>query len=413
MKYFIQLLLLLFILSVITPARAADLGGRYRLSIDPGNPNRGLMRLSLNEPLTVATSLSVRLYGEASPVIVRCDNVQEPLLQKSGQWLAPKGCIELSWEVSFETIDDSYDVSRQINIYHPKGWWLLSEWGTILRLDGVFPAQVCVELQTKLIECRNLPPTNEAPLFFPFGRVDERFRIRAFTFNFFLGNDHNGIELGDLHTTLAEQLDYLSSLSGLTKAAVGGLELDIVWLGIAKDNGVVSGAAGSSAFLANYAFDDVGVSPQEVARLLWISGHELSHLLGVASILLWAGESLGHYYGFKSLTINNNEVAQQLFDEMVSKISGSTVGLLEAHERVRRGESEYYGLFYSKGAAFWRALDQAIRGGSCGDRDLDYFLPLLTTPPFAQNGDLPAEFAASVGKCTGPVKLKRLFADYL
>ena len=35
-------------------------------------------------------------------------------------------------------------------------------------------------------------------------------------------------------------------------------------------------------------------------------------------------------------------------------------GLLEAHRRVANGEGHYYGLFYSKDAAFWRTLDELI-----------------------------------------------------
>jgi hypothetical protein len=234
--------------------------------------------------------------------------------------------------------------------------------------------------------------------------------LGAVTFRFFSGHLPSRFDVADLYESYGRQLSYLHSLTAGKLGVSPPSVVDVLVLGIDDALGVTGGAAGSGSFLANIVVTDGQVNPSERARLLWLSGHELAHVLGLGTGTLWASESLAHYYGLKSL--EGVDDASELFEQMIEDVEG--MGLLEAHQRVtQRGEGQYYDLFYSRGAAFWKDLDEVISTATDGSRSLDDFLPLLLNGDFGANGELPPEFLESVGKVVDPDDIGQVLQRYL
>lgn len=399
--------ILLIIISHATPA------AHYGWHIDPANPTTGVLRLALETPLKKDTIFITRQTGPAAAeVFPHCENLNKAL-QPSGQgWRAPAGCSAITWSVAFTTIESpNINLGEQANLYHPDGWWLLTEWGSLLRAESqVTNGTVCARLGDTST-CRSLPGLHQPPLFLLAGEPDHTRRFGDIAFHFFHALLPADFDPVVLHDSLAHQLTYLTSLiHGKERAVSIPSEIDVLILGIDESLDVVGGAAGHTAYLANVAIGDDGIASTELVRLLWITGHELIHLLGLDSAPLWAAESLAHYYGYKSMRAS--EEAQQLFERMLEDLPD--LGLLQAHHRVtQKGEGQYYGLFYTRGAAFWRALDRQLTESTGGEYDLDVFLPMLREHDFGAEGELPPVFIDALRKRIEPSVLDQLFDRYL
>lgn len=242
------------------------------------------------------------------------------------------------------------------------------------------------------------------------GEPANRMDIGETAFKFFTGHLPNGFDTVGLHESYERQLSYLHTvLSGTTGSSTPGV-IDVLLLGIDSSEGVVGGAAGNDSYLANIAVAEKHVDPSERTRLLWISGHELAHMLGLGTEALWASESLAHYYGFKSL--GNHTQASERFGKMMEDVD--RMGLLEAHRRVtQEGERQYYPHFYTKGAHFWKEVDEAIIAATQKDKSLDDLLPLLINGDFGPNGELPPDFVEVASKMAGREKIERISLEYL
>ncbi len=401
------LAILLMIISHTTPA------SHYDWHIDPAKPETGVLRLALETPLKDDTIFITRQTGPAAAdIFPHCENLDEAL-QTSGQgWKVPAGCSAITWSVAFTTIESpTIDLAEQSNLHHPQGWWLLTEWGALLRPESQETyATVCARLE-EASTCRPMPEPHQPPLFLLAGEPDLTRRFADISFRFFHAMLPADFDPTKLHDSLEHQLTYLTSLVPREKRAASiPAEIDVLILGIDQSLDRVGGAAGHTAYLVNVAVGDDGISSTELVRLLWITGHELFHLLGLDSAPLWTAESLAHYYGYKSMEAS--EKAQQLFDRMLEDLP--EMGLLQAHRRVtRQGEGQYYGLFYTRGAAFWRALDEHLSESTGSEYNLDAFLPMLREHEFGPNGELPAVFIDTLSKHIEPSILNQLLDKYL
>ena len=161
--------------------------------------------------------------------------------------------------------------------------------------------------------------------------------------------------------------------------------------------------------MANIAVSERGVISSDRIKYLWVAGHEMAHMLGLGTEVLWASESLAHYYGFKSL--GEDKLASQIFKQMVREMS--QIGLLKAQQLVGQGEGQHYAQFYVKGAAFWKDLDEAIIGVTRSQKSLDDYLSLLINGRFGTNGELPSEFLQAMVDVIGQEKVNRLLLEYL
>lgn len=389
------------------------LGSDYELQIDPDDPASGVLRLTLEAPLKHDTVLITRQMGpERGGLAPRCDNLNATLDAVDPGWRAPAGCSAISWSVSFTTVEaPATNVAQQVNLHYSDQWWLLTEWGSVLRPESqVTSGSVCARIGDEST-CRLLPELSEPPLILVAGEPDDTYRFGEITLRLFHALLPTGFSPELLEDSLEQQATYLTSLvpSAEESGSVPS-EIDILMLGIDESLEVVGGAAGHTAYLANVAVAGDSVSTDSLLRTLWITGHEMFHLLGLDSAPLWAAESLAHYYGYKSM--KPGEEVERMFDELVEDLPA--MGLLEAQRRVtHQGERQFYGLFYSRGAAFWRVLDEQISEATGGERDLDAFLPMLREHDFGRDGQLPAAFIDAMGDLISPSTLDHLMNEYL
>ncbi len=386
---------------------------QYEWHIDPDNPDTGVLRLLLDNPLNEVMVLTTRQMGPAqTDFSPHCDNLNETLKPSDQGWRAPTGCSIISWSVAFTTIKSpTLDLADQVNLHDPDGWWLLTEWGSLPRPKSQdVTGMVCAHLGESTT-CRPLPGLHQPPLFLLAGEPDHARRVSDITFRFFHALLPADFDQALLHDSIELQLIYLTSLvSREAHLKSTPSEIDVLILGIDESLGQVGGAAGHTAWLVNVAVGNDGISSTEMTRMLWLTGHELFHLLGLDSAPLWAAESLAHYYGYKSMRAS--EEADQLFQRMLEDLPAT--GLLEAHHNVtHRGEGHYYGLFYTRGAAFWRALDEQLFESTEGKNNLDEFLPMLREHEFGPAGEPPTVFIDALRERIEPSILDQLLDQYL
>lgn len=387
------------------------LASQYQLLIDDDTPTSASIQLVLDDALESDTHFIARQLNESNIENPVCVTSGTKLLRQDAGWLAREGCSAISWKTAFtEASQPEHDVSAQMNLYYPGEWWLFSEWGNLLRSEReVGESEICAKSGT-IRTCRRVPTAEEPPLLMLIGESANRMVFGETSFSFFTGHLPNHFDEADLYESYERQISYLHTvLAEITDTPLPSV-IDVLLLGIDSAQGVVGGAAGVNSYLTNVAVTDNDVGPSERTRLLWISGHELAHMLGLGTEVLWASESLAHYYGFKSL--GDNSHAAELFEQMIK--SADRMGLLEAHQRVtQKGERQYYPQFYTKGASFWKKVDGAIIAATQDDQSLDNFLPLLINGDFGQNGELPPEFVEVVSKLTGRETIERIVREYL
>jgi hypothetical protein len=220
----------------------------------------------------------------------------------------------------------------------------------------------------------------------PIGEPETTRGVDGAVIRLFTGNLPSSFQTDKLFKSYEGQLQYLRSVIPERVGAQTLRVIDIVILGIDSSNGRTGGAAGHQSLLTNVVVEDGEIEASEEARLLWVTGHEMAHMLGLGTEALGASESLAHYYGYKSV----EDIAEttQLFWQM--PLGSSEIGLIEANRRVGNGQRQYYGLFYSKGAHFWRTINELISSGTDGQSSLEDYLPLLVEGGFGDDGECPA-----------------------
>lgn len=388
-----------------------SLASQYQLVIDDDTPTRGTIRLVLDGTLESDTDFIVRQLNGSNIENPVCVTTGRTLLRQEAGWLARAGCAEIAWKTGFtKASQPEHDVSAQENLYYPGRWWLFSEWGNLLRsASDAGDSEICVKRGT-IRTCRRVPTAEEPPLLLLLGESANTVDFGATSFNFFTGHLPSGFDVAGLHESYERQISYLYTVLAEATGTSTPRVIDVLLLGIDSAKGVVGGAAGTGSYLANVAVTEQHVAPSERTRVLWISGHELAHMLGLGTEMLWASESLAHYYGFKSL--GDSKLASKLFEQMAEDTD--RMRLLEAHRRVtQEGERQYYPQFYTRGSHFWRAIDEAITASTQGDESLDDFLPLLINGNFGMDGALPPEFVEAVSQLAGRETMERIRQEYL
>ncbi len=400
---------IVFAFSISFAFSGESLASRYQLYIDSSSPATGAIRLILKAPLSSDTLLVTRQLAASNVEKPVCVTSGKALIHQNGEWVAPAGCAEIAWNVKFSNPATlGYDVSQQGNLYHAGKWWLFTEWGDLLRLpSNTSESEICTKGHIEI--CRRVPSSNEAPLLLLIGLPDKQLVYGDTSFNFFTGHLPKDFDVKDLYRSYDRQLSYIHGVMAAVNNAPLPQNVDALVLGIDSSLGVIGGAAGSGAYLANISVHEEGVSTSERVRHLWVAAHEMAHMLGLGTGALWASESLAHYYGFKSL--GENRHASQLFEKMVGEME--PIGLLKAHQLVAEGEGQHYAQFYVKGAAFWQDVDQALVESTQGKKSLDNYLSLLINGKFGVNGELPAEFKKVMVDVIGQEKTDRLYRDYL
>ena len=391
--------LLLCILALVC-LPGATLADTYLLTVDPKKPYSGRVTLTFQKAAGPAATLQVRTLPDASATPEPwCTAPKAKLALIEAQWWVPEGCLAASWDVTFlEASGADYAVAKQENLHHPAGWWVLSEWGSLLRTSPEGGDVVCVRVGAHADDCRTLPATSQPPLLLVFGRPDQVRSIGGLKLRLYSDNVTGKLNIGDVFSTFGQQLDYLTGLMPTFPASLPDKPIDVAWLSIAPSHGTTSGAGGVDSILANYVTNKTGdkVPETEVFRLLWVSAHEMLHLLGINTNRIWASESLATYYAFKSFdTLRQRDEATAFFAQLEAE-SDPSIGILAAQRLLDEGYGQHMAVIYGRGAAFWRDIDHGIHAASNGALDLDDFLHVLLASPFPETRLLPASFEVSL-----------------
>lgn len=323
-------------------------------------------------------------------------------------------CSRIEWTVEFKKLTSyDYDASEQKNLFSAKGWWMVTEWDDIPKINEVETATVCAnEISNRSeITCHQLPAIDSAPLFLVWGKERFQYSINDTRFRVFTDSDFDAGRLRGLEVQLKKQFQYLSDLRILDRPDLESIE--VVWIGRDEKYKELGGAAGSQAYISNYRIRNEKIDIKQINWLIWISGHEVFHMLSVKKLPLWISESLAHYYGYKSMAESGIKIEAsplELWGGRQESTLHAKSGLYSAHELVtQKNDMSHYSLFYDKGAAFWYELDFLLAQNK---NSLDDLLCLLSEPN-SENGKLNSKFSDAVVGKIGESSYEKLIEKYL
>lgn len=138
-------------------------------------------------------------------------------------------------------------------------------------------------------------------------------------------------------------------------------------------------------------------------RILIILFHEAVHIYSQdgPAMPLWANESLASYYSLKAMDYAADGVATTdgIDKDAYAKLralylnagqQSPEYGLLEAQRLVESGEDPAaYGQFYFRGALFWNEVDSYIITATEGEKNLDDYFPFNWKGEWGEHGELP------------------------
>lgn len=397
-----------------TPLNAADAVPSYL--VDASRADEGHVSLALEIPATTR-STSVRLAPRALPVGVKSqiDNVacdDEPLQHDGVGWALTDGCRQVTWIVTLEHAGDNVAADDQSGVFFKSGWGLLPD-TAFLRPDGWNGEANIRIVGDASTRSETLPARNTAPGLFLIGRPPV---VEVATDEIVLV--YVGEQLDEVLARISPNqhlagLSYLRAITGADARA----ELDrfkVVWLPAVRSSRGLGGAAGSNAMLVNYYPATERPNAQEALMPFVILLHEQFHQLAPGGLPLWASESLAQYFALKAATRSapDGEAISGLWKQLADGRPG-TPSLLEVQRQViEQRDPANYGLFYSKGAMFWRELDLALQRASMGTRSLDTIMPRVFESGFDADGSLSVSLRSALRPITDQ-ELQRLLDDYL
>ncbi|EEA96785.1 hypothetical protein [Pseudovibrio sp. JE062] len=315
--------------------------------------------LPVEQEITLQAPRTQSQPSNTNALQLMCDEVE--VLEPYGRALS---CKELQWNVTFQNPRETpLAVANQQNLYSPQGWWSITEWDDIPRLETASTVEVCGKVQgdDTTLKCAALPTAHEPPLILSWGDDAKTLRTNQTTLTLYKDDPAEALKADNL-PALQKQLEYLKGILG--SSTLPEQNIDLVWVAIDKKLGQIAGAAGKQAFLANFATSEGTASPEDIAKLHWVSAHELFHLLANTPYPLWISESLAQYYGYKSLKVAgiHSESPMDQWQVFKERFPHAATGLYEAHQKVTGdNDPSYYPLFYVKGAAFWQAVDEELQ----------------------------------------------------
>lgn len=328
---------------------------------------------------TDETRTFLALRRSVSPVAsqvqgVNCDGV--PLTEvESGVWLVPAHCALLKWRVAF--LDAGSLVAAKQQSMVSGDFKLLSEASSLPRLQNA-NGHDCLKIDLAYhtvfpevnadglipLSARTAPPLfvllNAAPL--------KTITSQGLRLNYWV--DHLSGE-----KSIPEEATEMHGLEWINQRLSSHAELtfSVAWLGLPRELLSMGGATGSDILLANYAND--GDITFGKSMMLYIAMHEAFHEFadGYPKEPTWAAESLASYFGVRATmaAMPNDPNALALMQHFEAAGNPFSHGLLWVNKNVNEGDSREYAAFYTKGIAFWAAVDQAMRAqGDSLDRHL-------------------------------------------
>jgi hypothetical protein len=338
-----------------------------------------------------------------------------------GQWRVPPTCRRLQWTIVVDAASPSaVDASGQRTLHFAdRGWWLLSEPTSLLRIDHVdAPGELTLQILAADREIEQIgatavdgghwrvPPPSSAPEFYAVGNLElQSHGIGPLQATYVIDDPQRFARL-PLPALHAAALGHLAAVYGVPDALPPrDRHLLVIWLGIDEALGEAGGAAGSRSFIANYIDGDDEALLLNAARTLMVLAHEQSHQLhdlmwrGGAPVPTWLAESLAQHHGLQALTRSGlpDAVVAVARDAFVDTSRPVQYGLVAWQRRHEQGDPEAYAMFYLQGATFWAEIERALRQADA-DSGIDALMPVLLAGD--DQGDsssaLPPAFAAAL-----------------
>ncbi len=301
---------------------------------------------------------------------------------KSGIWSVPENCQKLSWQIPL--LENETEPAAKQQSLKAGNFILLSDVSSLPHLQDASSAEaikINIHGTKTIFPTPNsiglipLPNSSAAPVFILLnGTVVDSITSRSIKLTYLLDNP-------ELVSVLPDVTSHMNGLKWLNTIIPGSENENFViaWLGISKKQMTLSGATGNDILLANYPND--GELTFGKAMLLYVALHEAFHqfALHYPNQPSWVAESLAAYYGSRAVQIAlpNDPKSYDLMKRFQTDGNHFTNGLLIINRKVQEGDRSEYGAFYTKGLAFWMAVDEALQ--TQGDDLNNHLLAALKT----------------------------------
>lgn len=310
---------------------------------------------------------------------VVCDNKQLKE-NKVGIWQVPAGCQKLRWQVPLAQSGNELASAQQSLRFGD--FILFSEISSLPRLQDATSEYIKIAiLNVKTIFPKpstlneiKLPNIHSAPFFLMLNpTIVGTKSSNAIKLTYFADNQIATSKLPNLSS-------HMIGLKWLNTIVPGKTEenFNIAWLGIPAKKVSLAGATGTDILLTNYPNN--GKFSFGQAMLLYVTLHEAFHQLSsnYSEQPIWVSESLASYYGIRALqfALPNDANAAALIEKFIEGANQYKAGLITINRKVQEGDRSVYGAFYTKGIAFWMAVDNALRqtqNDNLDNRLLDVF----------------------------------------
>jgi len=387
---------------------SASLAGTYVVSRDLTNPHQLSVQVERQKPLR-GTRLVLRgaamAAGISSQVVHPHCGARALALASgvAGTWLVPAGCRDVAWTVRLASAGTSDAGEQQSIISQDGSACLFSEASSLPRLADatgqeflsvsgnwrVFPAP---ELGTLLV----LPDNSRAPLFVILGAHPVRAISSGSIALAYFMDDARKLDRVAPVDLVMRGLKWLAIIAPQARNRA----FNYFWIGLPSDAPSFGGATGSGVILVNYARANPQRSSSSTmtrAVPLIEATHQFGGGYAGERRPTWVEESLAVYFGLQALghAEPHSNDAQEMIEHLATGATRYQQGLIAIQRQVNANHRSQYPAFFTKGVAFWLAVDRAVRAS--GQGGLDSKLPLLWTAHYASDGRPPSTFAASLG----------------
>ncbi len=341
---------------------------------------------------------------------VECDGKQLAV-QGAGEWQVPAGCRHLSWNVPLKPSGTSGPNAQRSQML--ESGILLAEASSVPRLADatapeylqfppgrVFPYAVAGKLA--------LPAEDQPFLFALIGQVPMlETAEQEIGLIYFLDHQAAKGKVADMKQHMAG-LKWLAARLDKT----GPQNFSVLWMGVPEERLTLSGQTGAGLLLVNYSAGKAKEMWGSSMRL-YVPLHEAVHQMAKSGNRrpAWYDESLASYLAVRAtlFVTKNDPGAMAMFDRFKSDGKRFESGLIPIDCHVSEtGDLSGIAAFYTKGVAFWDAVNTALIAH--GDSLEGYFAALALTRETA-NEKLPAFIQATLH--LPDTVWERLEKDYL
>ncbi|MEO8374457.1 MAG: hypothetical protein ABI471_04475 [Sphingomonas bacterium] len=283
-------------------------------------------------------------------------------------WTVPTGCGKVIWSAGLPRIEQAkFDASAPISVWSARHrFWVLTNSLPWLRVDGQPGGTVRVTARVdgqQLVREARLPNDISAPLYIVIGTPVRRYAAPGAGIEIF-GDAPLGPRVDQLQRAVVSTLAHWRR-DLLPSKRRSDLNFRFVWFQTSAVGAApgVQASSGSDAILIQFtpeAKDDQPYDHLEAGVLL-VGMHEAFHSFGgwmPGRKPAWFNESLATYFAYEAARHHLTGRPLALSDELVKAPAEHSV--LHAEQRLEKGDSSDYGIFYSRGTRFWWAIDRIL-----------------------------------------------------